>query len=49
MNIHAGKTKILIISNKRIIGPLKQVTINGEPLDIVKSHSILGVKVDRNL
>ena len=49
MVIHPGKTKIIIFSQKKFIGPAQNVTINNRSLEIVDNHKVLGTVLDNNL
>jgi len=49
MVIHPGKTKIIIVSKKRFIGPVQDVTLNDQSIEFVESHKVLGVTIDNKL
>ena len=49
MVIHPGKTKVMIISKRKFIGPIQNVAMNGRDLEIVESQKVLGVTIDNSL
>ena len=49
MIIHPGKTKVMIISKRKFIGPLQNITINGRNLEIVDHQKVLGTTIDDSL
>jgi len=49
MVIHPGKTKVLILSSKTVIGPVQDITMDGRSLEIVDHHKVLYVTVDNKL
>ena len=49
MVIHPGKTKVMILSKKKIVGPIQNITMSGRSLEIVDCHKVLGITIDKNL
>ena len=49
MVIHPGKTKVMVISKRKFIGPIQNVAMNGRDLEIVESQKVLGVTIDNSL
>ena len=49
MNIHAGKTKVMIVSKRKFIGPLPKIEMSGRNLEIVFNQKVLGVTIDSSL
>ena len=45
--IHTGKTEALIITDKCFIGPLNQIKIKGQDIQVVKESKALGVFIDQ--
>ncbi|MEO0684754.1 MAG: reverse transcriptase domain-containing protein [Cyanobacteria bacterium J06649_11] len=49
LSIHPKKCKVLIISKRRFIGPLQEITINSQPVEVVAHCKCLGIHIDQNL
>jgi len=49
LSIHPGKSKIIIISAKKIIGPLPEITLEDKQIEIVDVVKCLGIKIDNKL
>ena len=49
LTIHPGKCKILVISKKPFIGPLKAVKLNGKVVECVPNAECLGLTIDQHL
>ena len=49
LTIHPKKCKIIIISRKKFIGPLPQVSISGKHIEVVNKCKCLGNTIDQNL
>eukprot|EP00111_Clytia_hemisphaerica_P018171 TCONS_00053739-protein len=49
MIIHPGKTKTMIISKRKFIGPLQNIAMNGRNLEIVDHKKVLGTTIDDSL
>jgi len=49
MIIHPGKTKVIVFSRRRFIGPAPNITMNGRSLEIVENHKVLGTVIDNKL
>ena len=48
LTIHTGKTEDLIITDKCFIGPLNQIKIKGQGIQVVKESKALRVFIDKN-
>ena len=49
LTIQNGKTEALIITGKCFIGPLNQIKIKGQGIQVVKESKALGVLIDQKL
>ena len=49
LTILPKKCKIIIISRKKFIGPLPQVSISGKHIEVVNKCKCLGITIDQNL
>ena len=49
LTIHPGKSQILIMSKDKFIGPLPNVTLKGEHVNVVEKAKCLGVLIDNTM
>ena len=49
MVIHPGKSRIIILSKTKFIGPMQNIKLENVTLEVVENHKILGVHVDEKL
>ena len=49
MIIHPGKTKVIVFARRRFIGPAPNITMNGQSIEIVDNHKVLGTVIDNKL
>ena len=49
LSIYPKKCKVLIISKRRIIGPLQEITINSQTVEVVTHCKCLGINIDQDL
>ena len=49
MVIHPGKTKVMIVSKRKFIGPIQNITMGGRDLEIVENQKVLGVTIDNSM
>ena len=49
LSIHPTKCKFLIISKRCIIGPLQEITINSQPVEVVTHCRCLRINIDQDL
>ena len=49
LKMHTGKSEVLIITNRKFVGPLRPVRIRDEIIQYVRTKSLLGIEVDNKL
>ena len=49
LTVHTKKSKVMILQQRRLIGPLLPVKMNQKCLEYVTSEKVLGIKIDEKL
>ncbi len=49
LTIHTGKSEIMLLTNRNLVGPLRPVNINEEEIKYVKTATCLGIVIDNHL